>query len=71
MFLFIIGIKEGTELLEIATLTIFSLYLKEKTSANRKEELQRIFKISDFKNIHKVTNVIIEISVSFEYLSIH
>lgn len=33
------------------------MYIKEKTAANRKEELQRIFNVNDFKYVHKVTNV--------------
>ncbi|XP_065206562.1 activating signal cointegrator 1 complex subunit 3 [Planococcus citri] len=52
------GINEKSELLEIATLTIFNLYVKEKTSTNRKEELQRIFHVSDFKNIYSVTTTV-------------
>ena len=42
---------------ENATLIVFNLYYREKTSAGRKEELQRIFNISDFNNIRKISNV--------------
>lgn len=55
-FSIFIGISDNSQL-EQTTLIILNLYLREKTSANRKEELQRIFTISDFRNITKISNV--------------
>lgn len=55
-FLNLVGIDDDLRL-EQAALIILNLYLREKTSANRKEELQRIFTITDFRNITKISNV--------------